>query len=150
MTGVCGWLKHFIQNKRGVSTVEFALVAPMLIAAMVGVADFGLAVNEKMRLVSAARAGAQAGFSNSGNQAAMQAAVLAASGLNASSVTVNSATICGCADGSTLVCTATCADGSNLRTYVTVTVTELYSLLLSYPGFPSQQSFSATSTLRIN
>lgn len=150
MTRVYGWLKHFIQNKRGVSTIEFALAAPMLIAATVAMADFGLAVNEKMRLVSAARAGAQAGFSNSGNQAAMQAAVLAATGLTPSSITVTAATVCGCADGRTLVCTATCADGSNLRTYVTVTVTELYPLLLSYPGFPSPQSLSASSTLRIS
>ena len=133
---------------RGVSAVEFALTAPMLIVAAIALADFGLAVNEKMRLESAARAGAQAGFSSAGNVAAMQTATLAATGLNPSSVTVAATSYCGCANGSVISCSTTCSDGSTIRTYVSVSVTETYPLLLSYPGFSSPVTLSASSSLR--
>ena len=103
-----------------------------------------------MRLISGARAGVQAGFNNSADTAAMTRAVDNASGLNAAAVTVTPTNSCGCADGSTPACGGTCADGSTLRTYVSVTVSEPYSLLLSYPGFASPVTLSATATLRVN
>jgi len=145
-----GWIRRFVRDTKGVSVVEFALAAPMLVLAAVGLGDFGLAVNEKMRLVSAARAGAQAGFSSAGNVAGMQAAVLAATGLPANATTVSASTFCGCANGGTVSCGSTCQDGSVLRTYVTVTVSEVYSMLLGYPGFARQQTLTGSSTLRIS
>ncbi|MDO8608569.1 MAG: TadE/TadG family type IV pilus assembly protein [Phaeospirillum sp.] len=132
------------------SAVEFALVAPILLLMLVGLTDFGLAVNEKMRLVNAVRAGVQAGYGNSTDVAAITQAVKDASGLDAAAIAVSVATSCGCADGSSVVCGGICADASSLRTYVTVTVTESYALLISYPGFASPMTLSATATLRVN
>ena len=143
------WVAALLADVRGVTAVEFALVAPMLMVAVMGAADFGFAANEKMRLVSAARAGAQAGFGNPGSASSMIAAATAATGLNPAAVTVTTANTCGCADGSTIACSSVCQDGSVLRSYVTVTVSEVYSLLLTYPGFPNPLTFSASSTLRV-
>jgi Flp pilus assembly protein TadG len=148
MNAIAVWIKNAVDDIRGVSAIEFALAAPMLVIATIALADFGLAVNEKMRLVSAARAGTQAGLSNAGSVSAMQTAVLAATGLNPSAVTVNATTYCGCADGSTVSCSSTCKDGSTLRSYVAVSVTETYSLLLNYPGFANPLTLSASSSLR--
>ncbi len=138
------------QCDAGMSAVEFALTAPLLVLMLLGMADMGLATNEKMRLVSAARAGAQSGYGNSANTAAITQAVTGASGLNGGAVNVAVATSCGCADGSTVACGGTCAGGGSSRTYVTVTVTESYALLLSYPGFASPVTLSASATLRVD
>lgn len=135
---------------RGSSIVEFALMTPMIVSILMGVADFGLAVNEKMRLVSASRAGVQSGYDNSSNVSAITQAVQGATGLNAQSIAVVVSNSCGCADGSTVACGGTCVNGGALRSYVTVAVSENYSLLLNYPGFPNPIMLSASTTLRVN
>lgn len=134
--------------RSGAAAVEMALVAPFLIAALLGVADFGLAVNERIRLSSAARAGAQTAMTDPANTAKIRQAVeLATEDLVASRLNVTVSTQCGCGDGSAIVCGSTCADG-NARNYVTVQVTEAYPTLFSYPGVGPTVTLSADATLR--
>jgi Flp pilus assembly protein TadG len=136
--------------RRGVAAVEFALATPILLVTLVGMADFGLAVNEKMRLYTAARAGAQAGLGDATATATITQAVTSAANLDAGAVTVTVAQSCGCADGTTAVCGTVCADASTQRGYVTVTVNESYAMLLNYPGFTNPVALSAAATLRTN
>ena len=49
----------FARSTRGASAIEFAIMAPVLIVGLLVVADVGLAVNDRMRLDQAARAGAE-------------------------------------------------------------------------------------------
>ncbi len=51
--------KAFARSTRGTSAIEFAIMAPILIVGLLIVTDVGLAVNDRMRLDQAARAGAE-------------------------------------------------------------------------------------------
>lgn len=51
--------KAFARSNRGTSAIEFAICAPVLIVGLLVVTDVGLAVNDRMRLDQATRAGAE-------------------------------------------------------------------------------------------
>ncbi len=65
-----------LRERRGVSAVEFAVILPLLLLIMLGAFDLGNAFQQSMRLESAARAGAQAAFSNPRNTNAVRTMVL--------------------------------------------------------------------------
>lgn len=145
MTGV---LSRVFRCRRGAAAVEMALVAPLLVAIMLGVVDFGLAANERIRLSSAARAGAQKAMTNPSDTASIRQAVEAATeDMVAGRLTVAVSTQCSCGDGSAIACGTTCTDGNN-RNYVTVQVTENYPTLLTYPLVGPTLTLSAGATLR--
>ena len=61
-------LMHLLRRRdRGVSALEFALVTPVVLVIMVGIADFGNALQQAVRLETAARAGAQVAFTHPGD-----------------------------------------------------------------------------------
>jgi Flp pilus assembly protein TadG len=144
-----GFIARLLKNDRGVSAVEFALVAPMLVLMLIGLADFGLAANEKMRLLTAARAGAQSGFGDPANGAAIIQAAKDASGLQSKPITVTTVTTCACPDGGAAACDGTCGGGAAVRSFVTVTVTETYGMLFDYPMLGKSVALSATASLRV-
>lgn len=134
--------------RRGAAAVEMALMAPFLVAGLLGVADLGMTVNERVKLASAARAGAQKAMSDPANTAAIRQAVeIATQDLVASRLTVVVSTQCSCSDGIAIVCGTTCADG-NTRNYVTVQVSEAYPTLVTYPLLGPTVQLSADATLR--
>jgi Flp pilus assembly protein TadG len=50
---------HFIQNEKGQTTVEFAVVLPVLCLLLFGVIQFGILFNNYVTITDAARAGAR-------------------------------------------------------------------------------------------
>lgn len=134
--------------RRGSLAVEFAITAPILMLALLGIAELGMAVNERMRLASAVRAGVQAASLHPEDAATVRTAVeKAAPQLVASRLSVQLSRSCGCADGSAIACGGTCAVGTEQR-FVTVRVTENYPLLFRYPGMGSSLALGAEATLR--
>ncbi|MBC7953639.1 MAG: pilus assembly protein [Rhodospirillaceae bacterium] len=143
-----GILTKLVKCCRGAAAVEMALVAPVLLAALLGVADFGMVVNERIRLSSAARAGAQKAMTDPSDTTSIRQAVEAATeDMVSNRLAVTVSTQCSCGDGSAIVCGSTCADG-NTRNYVTVQVDETYPTLFTYPGMGSSLTLSANATLR--
>lgn len=142
------WM-HLGRCERGVGAVEFALTLPILVALMVAVADFGLAANEKMRLASAARAGAQAAYRASGDLAGVNAAVQSASGLDAERLNIASRSHCGCMTGGAAACDTACADGNGLRTYVSVSVSESWEPLILSTFMDAPITLSGSAVLRV-
>lgn len=53
-------LATLLRDQRGVSAVEFALIAPILLGGLLSMVDLGLAATERMSLDHVLRAGAQA------------------------------------------------------------------------------------------
>lgn len=51
------WLRAALRDERGVSAVEFALIAPVLLLILVGILDIGRAVNAYVTVSNAAREG---------------------------------------------------------------------------------------------
>lgn len=143
-----GALGRLWRCRRGSLAVEFAITAPILLLCLLGIAELGMAVTERMRLASAVRAGVQAASLHPEDAAVVRTAVeKAAPQLVADRLTVQLTRACGCADGSAIACGGTCAVGPEQR-FVTVRVAETYPLLFRYPGLGSSLALGAEATLR--
>ncbi len=142
-----------LRSRRGAVAVELALLSPVIMLMIVGAIDYGGALFERMRLESAARAGAQYALQNPGaldNTAAIEQAVRDASSLvDPLSVSVVPSVFCECPDGTAVACGGTCGGGALLRTFVAVTVTENFSPMFSYPGIASPITLTGRATIRV-
>ena len=54
-------LKNTIKNERGQTMTEFAIILPILVVLLFGIAQFGIAFNNYITITDAARAGARKG-----------------------------------------------------------------------------------------
>jgi len=119
------------RTTRGAAAVEFALIVPVILAALTGLANYGLAMYNKMELVSAARAGAQQAIIDRTDTAAIKSAVVNSTnvGVTANDVTTTESYLC--ADGTAVSAeTDVCLDNEPLQYFMTVTVNQDFTLLL--------------------
>ena len=114
------------QDRDGAAAVEFAILVPVIAAILTGVANYGLATFDKMELTSAARAGAQYALLDATDTAAIATAVVNSTNLSITASDVTTTQFCEDSAGAA----ATCGDASATRTYMTVSVTEDFTLLL--------------------
>ena len=120
----CNRTAAFWLCRRAAAAVEFALIVPVILAALTGLAGFGLVVYQNMQLTNAAQAGAQLAVIDSSNPTAIETAVVNATSLPITSANVVITEFCECADGSAAACGSTCPlDGRTARGMLTVTVT---------------------------
>lgn len=129
------------RRRSGVSSLEFALVVPVLFAMLIGLVDWGLAIDARIQLRSAVRAGAQYALRQPTDSAGIAAAVrVAASDL---SLSVDDPVIwCECA-GAAAGCTGGCQGG--MQRFLSVTASRPYAPIT--PAGPT--SIAANVTLRI-
>jgi Flp pilus assembly protein TadG len=131
-----------LRRRNGTASIELALLVPVLAAVLVGMFDWGLAIEQRIRLQTAARAGAQQALRTPGDTTAIAAAVRAAApDLGEMSVSP-SAIWCECGTTAT-ACTSSCNSG--LARFVRVSVSHPYSPIT--PAGPT--SVSANVTLRL-
>lgn len=139
-----------IRFSRAAAAVEFALLAPLLVALLVAIVDLGLALKEWMRVHYAAQAGAQFAGRYGWDAAGIAAAVELA-GSN-SEITANPQRICGCPGASGIVavdCATPCADGAGPNDYAMISAQSVYTTILSYPGLANPLVLSAEALARI-
>lgn len=118
-------------SHRGAAAVEFALLVPVILAGLTGVANYGLAMQDKMELVSAARAGAQLAINDRSDTAAIKQAVVDSTELNITTADVTTLETCWCADtAATQTCGVSCADGEDEQFFMDITASETFTLLL--------------------
>lgn len=110
----------------GAAAVEFAILAPVLLALLAGLADYGLAMFDKMELTSAARAGAHYSLIDDPDTAAIATAVVNSTNLDIESGDVTTTQFCEDSDGAT----ATCGDADATRTFITVSVSKDFTLMV--------------------
>ena len=140
--GMRALFRSFVRCLRASVAVELALLTPVLMLMLVGVIDFGGAVNERMKLTSAARAGVQfanQSAANADDTAGILQAVQNAGGLDTANITIETTQFCACGDGSAATCGDTCAGGGAAGTYVSILVKEQYTTI--FPGliYPSHK-----------
>lgn len=87
--------------------LEFALVAPILLTALLACVDVGLAVQQTIRMGGAVRAGAAYALSNPNDPAGANALIAAALG-RSSNLTVTTTCQCSGAQPSLTACTQPC------------------------------------------
>ena len=139
-------------NDEGLSGIEFAIIAPVLILSFIATADFGLAIYAKMQVENAAQAGTEYAAKNGWTSSSVTSAVTSATSLSGLSATPAPSEFCGCPSTSgvtTATCNTNCASGAVAGTYVSASAQATYSTIISYPGIPASYTFNSTSTVRI-
>jgi Flp pilus assembly protein TadG len=135
----------------GVASVELAIIAPVLVAALICTIDLGLGIYRSMQVEAAAQAGAEYAVVRGFSAAGVISAVASATSLGGVQATPAPVQFCGCASAggvANTACGQPCPDGTNPGTYVTVSAQANYNTLLPYPMFPNTFVFAAQSTVR--
>ena len=148
-------------NEHGGVALEMALIAPFLIAMLMGAFEFGRAFTEAQRYASAARAGAQLALWQfaQANTVVINDVVAAAredAEDDDASLDVNAELNCWCPANPdvSVACDTVCDGGSLARAYITVTVAGEIDLiaarpLILYPGVSDPLSLSETAEIRL-
>ena len=133
----------------GIVTIEFALVAPLMLLLLAGVLDFGRSVRAAICVADAARAGAQYGSlspANAGDTTGIQNAAKNAAP-DVTTLTVTMVKSCACSGGSSVSCSGSCTGGKMLI-YSKVTAQVTCQPIFSYPGLAYTGVTSSTASLR--
>ena len=147
-------VRRALRDTSAVSAVEFALLAPMLIAIPIPVLDIGLGLYSQMQVKEAAQAGAEYALLHTYDVSQIQSSATSATPLSLDRVDSNEN--CGCPNGNSITlgglpgsCGA-CGNGANPGNYVTVTVQATYYPPIPVPpAIPSSYTLTSTSILRI-
>jgi Flp pilus assembly protein TadG len=151
-----GRSRRLAREESGTSMVEFALVAPMLIALLVGLIEIGRFAYFAILAANAARAGVQYGAQNlqtAADTTGITNAVVA-DGQNLPNWTAANGVVvhylCSVNGGTPTNC-VTGANGPAPNTvyYVSVQVTGSFKSLLSYPGLPRTLPVSGNAIMRV-
>lgn len=136
-------LRRLLCDRRGGPAMEFAIIAPILVVCLTFVFDLGSALQQRIRLAEAVRAGGLYAVSyptdttNAVNATKISAAVTAAVP-DWTDLTVSTpAMTCQCWNRTTFVfttvdcpSTSSCAAGSELRRYITISASRPFSPVL--------------------
>lgn len=161
-------LQAFRQARRGIAAVEFALLAPVLILLVLGIADLGLLIHERAQLSQVLTAGAQYAFRQGQTESGSTLTADVTSFIGTlSPVTLSSLSAtyngglesgsCYCVYGSSpvytgpLTCGATCTDssGSTAGKFVAITAEISPTPLFSLDAYFMPDTLSATVTVRL-
>ncbi len=135
----------------GSALVEFTLILPILVLLLLGVADFGLALQQAMVAADAAHAGAlwatQAGLN--ATNANLQNAAAAVGGSQVTVDTANTNFVYACSiTAAKTTSQPTCSSGS-LMTWAQVNTYIRVPALFGYPGLPTSFTLSGSSMIRV-
>jgi Flp pilus assembly protein TadG len=139
-----------MRRASGIATVEFALVAPLLMLLLAGILDFSMLLRTAACTANAARAGAEYATRSAASSldfAGMQAAAINSSP-HLAGLTATASRACRCSDGSAVSCGGSCASGS-LRVYAQVNAQAAVHTVFAYPGLSVAKTASAQAVVRV-
>lgn len=142
--------RRFADAREGSVFVEFALLFPIFVAVLLGVVDFASASNRHLQLDGAVGIGAQLAVARqptTGSLGEIETAVLAAVPAAGRSTTlaVEVSRFCERLDGSPVDCSLS----GQRAIYVSIRLTEAWSLFAPYPAIGDSVTLAAASTVRI-
>ncbi len=111
---------RFLKSENGVSAVEFAIVAPILILGVLSTADIGFEVSDRMEIDQALRNGAEAALDDPGTlvlQAVLEASPTTVTGPEAISWAIDRMCVCPESNSTSVDCFATCQDDQPTEIY---------------------------------
>lgn len=151
---------------RGTAALELAIVAPVLLTMLGGLADFGMAFRLKSELAAGVDAGAAYAFateqqmlgtSQTLSSSTIASAVSAAPGLSGATVTVSQmpGSYCVTTSGTSATLKAvssgsTCADGSAPGTYVTISASLPFQPLMPFYSMLGAMTLTASVSVRLS
>lgn len=124
----------------GAVTLEFAIVAPLLLVITTGIADIGLLTTRAAALASATRIGAEYAKLHPTDTAGIQNAISSSKNFTpALTIPGNFSEVCECSDQSPIACTRSCAaagrSGPN-RVFIRISASQRFIPFLPLPGLP--------------
>lgn len=141
-----------LRSERASAAVELAIILPVLVLLVIGVADLSRVFLTRITVSNAARAGAQYGSQStatSADTAGMNSAARQ-DALESAPITVTSRSFCRCNSGEISDCsTGDCGAYGLYRLYVEVTASKTVNLVFNYPGLPSSVALSRKATFRV-
>ena len=122
---------------RGIVTVEFALMVPIMVFLLIGLLDYGSVINRKMELVTAIQSGLQYALGappvNGDVAAVVDAVGFAAPPDETGTRSIDAVLFCECPGGGTIDCTDVCSDGNDRQVHLSIDITEEVDFLVGYP-----------------
>jgi len=125
-------------RESGQALVETALIFPLLVAVLIGAAEFARVAYAAIEVANAARAGAQYG-AQSGYTASDTTGIATAASKDAANVTgltTTSSYACVCSDGGASTCANTDCANSHIEEILTVNTQATIDPLIHVPGLP--------------
>ena len=142
---------RWLRGDSGSALIEFSILLPLLVFVFVGIADYGLEMQQAMQIMEAATAGASYGAIN-GNQkdlTGMQnVAKNSASGVHGFTVTASDVFTC-TPGGTPVSSSAICMGYGTPIEYVKVTTGATVPMLLTFPGMPTNLVQQQTAMYRV-
>jgi len=141
-----------IKSESGQAIIEMAVILPVALGLLVGIAEIGRYANESIMVSHAARAGVQYAAQNRVT-ASSDAQIIQAAENDAPSLTnmnVTPSHYCTCADGSSSTCQGTDCSGSRIIEYVKVDTQVVMPTMISYPGFPKSFTVRGEKIMRVS
>jgi len=136
----------------GVSAIEFAVIAPVFVVAIICTIDIGAGFYRQMQVQSAAQVGAQYAALHGFDATNIANAITSATAFVGIAATPAPAQFCGCASASgigVIDCASKCPSGLSPGSYVTASAQGTYTTILPYPLLSSSYTLNARSTLRV-
>jgi hypothetical protein len=146
------WLAPLYRCVSGNISVEFALVIPFLMLLVMGAYDFGRGFTEKLRLNSAARAGAQyalANYNKDTNALYNGVEQSAQEDAQDGSLYVDPNIYCKCLDDVVLDCGEPCTGGEVPMRYIEVDVSGPFEFMFDYPMTTGSMTLQGHAELRL-
>ena len=141
----------FLQSENGSAMVELALLLPLLLLIVLGVFDYALVIEQRLRLAEAVAAGtAYASLPGNGLDVAgtQNAAILAAANMQGMSVTATAYWTCSPGGGQVNASTM-CSGGAAPMQWMEVDASATPTLKFPFPGLPLNVPLSATAVHRV-
>ena len=137
------------RDERANTVVEFALVAPVLILAFIGLVDYAIYVSDQMRLSKAVASAVQFAMYNSDNDDGIRNVAYSASYFSADQADVTITHACECPGGDAVACDGICVAGDHKRIFVEVAMQYTYTPLLPYPFVPESLVIDRSASIQI-
>jgi hypothetical protein len=144
--------RHAWRSQAGSAAVEFAIVAPFLIALLIGVVELGFAVRQSMQVQDAAEAGALYAGKHGWDPAGIAAAVVNATGATNITADPAPALFCACADSGGIAahaCDSACGDGDMPVHYARVSASMPHTAILTGLGLPIPAVLTGHAVVRV-
>lgn len=140
------------KSDSGQALVEFAVLLPVALTLLLGIAEVGRYANASIVVGHAARAGVQYAAQNR-VAASSTAQIIQAAQADApefSNLTVTPSTYCTCADGTSSTCDSTDCQGSRIIEYTKVDTQVTMKSLFDYPGLPESYVVKGQAIMRVS
>jgi len=146
--------RRHLRENTGQSLVELALVLPIFVLLLVGVAEVGRLGFASIEVSNAARAGVAYGAQNHVTASDTTNIQLAATSdaPNIRSLTATVAQSCSCSDGTTITCAnagTTCVSPAHIIEDVQVQTTAPVDTVFHFPGIPSTVTLRGYASMRV-